>query len=383
MKKITITCGFVTVFLSTCFAFVIVTVASCSFNAKDKFIPGTYDYTGKNPFRKVQQLKGKRVETDSTLLGLKTIDNMVMCKDLLFLSANKNDGDPQYFLQSYGFYFSSMEPKLRFDKEYGMTPNNSYVFFMPHPYKSWSDSVKVNIIDADGGDIYAVLNNGVLNKLPDKTISYNAKVPHVMSMITRYVYPAGKNRQWYFVGRQPKKGQSVYKATNYPDSIVVNEVLNLNLDSEIDFWGAYLGHFAFNPSKQIGVYAYNYYPQVTFINMTNGELRTIVLQGRGFDPETMYVADGLDRNIIYYRDISITQNYVYLLFLGQKWQDMEKEKEKEHALIMQYDWNGNLVKVFKTDRRGLSFCVSDDDRFMLLHSLEKGKNIYMFEFSNR
>lgn len=354
-------------------------ISSCS-NNEDRFISGTFDYTENPVFQKIHVIKGVRTKSDSSLFRRLQV-SMIMNNNRLFVSARKKMNDPQYFLESYEFDRSEKEPRLKFEKEYGMKLDSTYDFFMPFLYKSWVDSTQINIVDADCGEIYTISKSGIVNKLSDKTISYKAKVPHEMSRYSSYVYPAGKEHQWLFIGRQPNKGISIYKTINYPDSIVVNEVSSLNLDPDIDFWGAYLGCFAYNPLKKIGVYAYNYYPQLEFTDMTNGKHKIIKLRGEGYDSKTRYIADGLDMNIVYYRSISVTEKYIYLLYLGRKWEDAKNVNEQRngYVYIMQYDWNGNPIKVIKTDHFGETFCVSDDNSFMLLYSSEKDNPVYMFE----
>jgi hypothetical protein len=325
----------------------------------------------------VHVLKGNKVETDSSLLNRRDV-GMIMNNNRLFVKYSKGTGGLQWFVQSYAFDSTNSTPRLVFEKEYGKRADGYYDFYLPYLYKSWNDTAQINIFDYESSQIYTVLNNGEVKKTDSRTMSLKATVPHDMplSLNTQYAYPMENDRAWIFTGRH-SNGRSIYKAVNTPDSLVISEVLSLNVDEKVDFFGAYNGCFAYHPAKQMGVYAYSYYPRVKFVDITTGDTRTVLLQGNEYNPETEGIADGLDLNTMHYWDISITSEYVYALFFGRRWENVTKKQNDAYAYIVQYDWLGNPLKVMKTDHYGLSFCVSSDNRFFFLYSMDE-KNIYLY-----
>ena len=52
-----------------------------------------------------------------------------------------------------------------------------------------------------------------------------------------------------------------------------------------------------------------------------------------------------------------------------------------YTYIVKFDWYGTPLKVMKTDKLGFSFCVSDDDSFMLLYSTDKNSPVYWYDIS--
>ena len=365
-----------------CITITIVFALSCS-TSKDKFIPGEFDYTKNDVIRKIHVLKGQKVEIDSSLLNIAENDiEMIINKERLFVKQPLRKLGMESVVKSFTIETQNEKTRLIFEKDYGRIEDESYyAYYLPQLLKSWDDTAQINILDTDIGNIYTILNNCDFRKLPDKTISTKAKVPHAMRLWTHYAYPSGNKNEWFFIGTQPQKEKSIYKSVNYPDSVVVSEVFHLNLDAEIDSWIAYLGNFAFNPQKQIGVYGYTYYPQIRFFNMATGDTKIISLQGKSYDPETRFIGDGLDLNSHYYRNISITEEYVYFLFLGgRNWENIKEDNKNENyfVYIMKFDWYGNPIKVMKTDQFGYSFCVSDDDSFMLLYSFDKKSPVYLY-----
>jgi len=82
-----------------------------------------------------------------------------------------------------------------------------------------------------------------------------------------------------------------------------------------------------------------------------------------------------------YRKIKSTNNYIYALYIGKTSEEIDKDSEGLNDFsneIHIWDWNGDPIKKIILDKEIFSFCVTEDDKFLICSSLNDADRLYKY-----
>lgn len=118
---------------------------------------------------------------------------------------------------------------------------------------------------------------------------------------------------------------------------------------------------AVNPQKQRFIVFYNFFKQYKIFDFSGKELqRTIIDNPPSINYEN-YRGDNSHPNYTFYISCCSTPEYIYALCSNVR---RNKSKAHHNSEIHLFDWDGNLLKVFKTDNSLSTFTVSEDGKHL-------------------
>ncbi|MCI2082671.1 MAG: hypothetical protein LKK08_08945 [Bacteroidales bacterium] len=152
---------------------------------------------------------------------------------------------------------------------------------------------------------------------------------------------------------------------------------DLRIKPEYDYFFPYEGMVATDAKGDRIVYAYNYFKVIRFMDGSASPLKVLDFGKPGFDPETLKIADGLDKNRMYYYGGLYVGGSIYVRSLNG-----EKYPYENHSstIIEQYDRNGNPIRVIELDRKGVFTVDETCDRLYLLTE-GSDRKIYYYDLS--
>ncbi len=145
---------------------------------------------------------------------------------------------------------------------------------------------------------------------------------------------------------------------------------------------SYQGAFCTNADNNKFAFGCLYSDYIAFYEIKNNKILTLK-EYSSYDVKVNYNNNHVipeDNCIISYTSAFGTQSYCYMLFSGETYADKEKRDSGGNYIVV-FDWNGNYVKTFKTDREIYNFCVDvKNDLIYATAQNENGeKNIVKFK----
>jgi hypothetical protein len=306
------------------------------------------------------ELKGEQIMIESLII--KPIEVEMVIKDN-FMVMKSRDSKGLFMLFSF--------PELQLIKTFGTIGRGPDEFMSPSLCRNTQPNILATILETTNGKLYDVL--------PDGTLKHNNKyIPKQKSNYSGE-YPALMTDSLFYFATNSSTGKSVFTLSG-TDSMQINEIQNLALDSKRKNWTTYIGDFTINMEQTRMVYAYKYFKIIKFFDMEHHTVRTLNFEREEYDESTQYKADGLDNNITHYWGICPCEQYVYMLYIGrtphQVWQDCKKEIY--YIFVEKYDWNGNPIAKYKLDQCGY-FTVDEKNNQLYLVSTNHDDPFFKYQ----
>lgn len=319
---------------------------------------------------KVTSAELVRLEVDS-LPDIAKISEIRFHKNDIYLTYETRGGWGQQFVSRYGIDPDKMA--MVFEKEYFKKDNGYYQVFAPLLFTDAEGSLYVS--GRDEPSVYHVNSNGCAQSNGDHVITYGASTPHEMVMESRQVFHKAPH-EYLFIGRQPKDGvQGLYLSHNETGCVDITEVAGIVYDQSHPSWTVNFGRMTYNHSSGVGAFAFQMFPAVQYIDVSNGTIFNAVI------PETepvQVVTEGADiweQNPVQFKDITSNSRYVYALYWGTSFAEAQARNTSGsgESRIIRFDWDGNITAVYTIDRYVSSIGVSEDDSYLVCHD---GKDFY-------
>lgn len=294
---------------------------------------GEVTYKGDEPFGEIIELSGKQFTSDTAIFRLHESD-MIINKNFLVLS-------PEIFEPLILFKL----PEIKCLGYFGSIGQGPGDFLRPHLIKTNDAGVICYVTDdTNYKNFFKLTDDYKLEQMPSP---FRDKPSWMLNEIYQV------EGQKYLMAEKADNGKIITESELIGDSIVTREIYNLNLRKEQSFWAAYLGNFAVNVKKNRMVYAYKFYRKLKFMDLEAKQIREIsFVNEKGFDDNTLKIADGLDRNVVYYYNIYAGEKYLYIGYSGIIPVEANHLKDKFYQQIEKYDWNGNPICKYRLDKSG-------------------------------
>jgi hypothetical protein len=316
---------------------------------------------GKDPFGKIIELTGEHIVIDTLIFKVSEVE--IIIKDNYLVMKNRSNE---------GIFMLFTLPDLQLIKTFGKIGQGPDEFSFPSLSKNTEYDVLATVVESTNGKIYEILRNGDL-------IQSNIYIPRAKSGSNDYAgyYPALKTATKLYFAANSSTGKSVYLLN---DSMQVNEIQNLALNSKRKGWANYIGDLSINMEQTRMVYAYKYFKIVKFFDLEHQTIRTLNFEKEEFDESSLQFFDGMDSNVTHYWGICSGERYVYILYSGrtpvQVWN--ENNKRNYYIFVEKYDWNGQPIAKYKLDRWGY-FAVDEINNILYLVSTNDDDPFFIYQ----
>lgn len=311
-----------------------------------------------------------KLEVDS-LPDIAKISEIRFHKNDIYLTYETRGGWGQQFVSRYGIDPDKMA--MVFEKEYFKNDNGYYQIFAPLLFTDAEGSLYVS--GRDEPSVYHVNGDGCAQSNGEHVITYGASTPHEMVMEARQVFHNAPN-EYLFIGRQPKDGiQGLYLSHNDAGSVDITEVTRIVYDSAYPSWTVNFGRMTFDSGRGIGAFAFQMFPAVQFIDVTDGTNFNVVLPDTESGELITEGADLWEQNAVQFKDITSNSFHIYALYWGMSFAEAESltKSGKGESRIIRFDWEGNITDIYVLDRCISSIGVSEDDSSIIC---QDGKDFY-------
>ena len=122
------------------------------------------------------------------------------------------------------------------------------------------------------------------------------------------------------------------------------------------------------------------FPAIQIYDFTDNTEKTLNYGTDTFNPNSIDEADIWSENTVQYQHLSATENYIYALYWGVKYDEMYEKQLQGTAVtkILKYDWNGRLLKIFEVNKGLKALCAANDDKTIIAYD---GKEFFMIELN--
>ncbi len=300
--------------------------------------------------KKSIELSSKEFSADSTL-DIKHIDNMKIVGDLLYIQLDN-------VLCSYFIDYESKELKFNnFLFENGT--HDSLYYMIPF----WDNEGNLLMVDRYNMVLFKASADS-LQRTSESIISLEAKRAHKIIEARQVFYKAPD--EYYFIGNSASGTQAIYHSDNRTDSLIVSEIKSIIYDETYPSWSVNYGTFAYNYQNEMGVWAYKMFPAIMIYDFVDKTYKIIEFGEQTFDPSTISKADLWDNNPIHFRSVSATNDYIYALYWGEFYSEMDKKESAGTAesKIIKFDWKGKVKKIYTVNKKIRNFTIDDNERII-------------------
>jgi hypothetical protein len=215
----------------------------------------------------------------------------------------------------------------------------------------------------DGGLIDEVTPAGKAVATKSRIYSVDYEVEQHQANCSWDNYARFNSRCWLFVGSSKKgKERSLFKTYRNINGIQTSELVDVSIDSTVNSWLQNLGWMALKPGGNIVAYAYNYYHAIKFIDLSTMKSFLVATNLKNDLKKVAIKAlekfDGTP--IVYYTKCYAGIKYLYCLYQGLSYNNIEAKGYRTPSYLEQYDWNGKLVHRYKLDKCCYKFCVNEE-----------------------
>lgn len=303
------------------------------------------------------------VNAPTQLLSIDSIPDIKHLTDIRFhnndvlLTYESRGSYGQQFVRQY--VYDNKKAELKYKRSLFRNDNGQYDFYIPILFSDNKNDLFV--VDREMPTVYKVSDEGQAITTGDVVISRESKTPYPIVMDARQVFQKSL-REYLFVGREPNGGaQSLFLSKNEDDSVCITEISKIIYNPDQPSWITNFGKLAYNDNDQIGVFAFQMYPVIQYINLQTGEKSSFRLSNT---IQSELITDGADiweQNPVYFRDITSNSKYIYALYWGKTFQDAgdEQAEGKGFSQIYKFDWDWKLKQVYNINKCLNNICIDN------------------------
>lgn len=308
------------------------------------------------------------IEVDS-MPDIKILSEIRVRNDQVYLTYESKGEYGQRHIKQY--VYDNKFQSLSYDKELFKKDDGCYQLFVPSLFED--DKGDLYSFDRDMPSVYSVSADGMAVPTRNSLITTKAKTPYTLVQEVRQAFSKSQD-EFLFIGREPFGGeQALLLSRNYTDSIIVDEICKITYDKEFPSWMINFGKATYNQQKQVLAFAYQLYPTIQFFKLEEDHIFKSSL------PQSQYLelqtegADIWEQNCVQYKDITSNENHIYALYWGETFETVYRERKNNAGTsqIMQYDWDGNLLSIYKVDKCLETVGVSSDDGYIICYDGDK------------
>lgn len=308
------------------------------------------------------------IEVDS-MPDIKILSEIRVRNDQVYLTYESKGEYGQRHIKQY--VYDNKFQSLSYDKELFKKDDGCYQLFVPSLFED--DKGDLYSFDRDMPSVYSVSADGMAVPTRNSLITTKAKTPYTLVQEVRQAFSKSQD-EFLFIGREPFSGeQALLLSRNYTDSIIVDEICKITYDKEFPSWMINFGKATYNQQKQVLAFAYQLYPTIQFFKLEEDHIFKSSL------PQSQYLelqtegADIWEQNCVQYKDITSNENHIYALYWGEMFETAYRERKNNAGTsqIMQYDWDGNLLSIYKVDKCLETVGVSSDDGYIICYDGDK------------
>ena len=308
------------------------------------------------------------IEVDS-MPDIKILSEIRVRNDQVYLTYESKGEYGQRHIKQY--VYDNKFQSLSYDKELFKKYDGCYQLFVPSLFED--DKGDLYSFDRDMPSVYSVSADGMAVPTRNSLITTKAKTPYTLVQEVRQAFSKSQD-EFLFIGREPFGGeQALLLSRNYTDSIIVDEICKITYDKEFPSWMINFGKATYNQQKQVLAFAYQLYPTIQFFKLEEDHIFKSSL------PQSQYLelqtegADIWEQNCVQYKDITSNENHIYALYWGETFETVYRERKNNAGTsqIMQYDWDGNLLSIYKVDKCLETVGVSSDDGYIICYDGDK------------
>lgn len=254
---------------------------------------------------------------------------------------------------------------LMFETEYFRNPAKSNGIDYPVLFQ---DSLGATyVMDCTYPLVYNIdLEKHVMQNTHKFVFTDKAKVPYPMALNVSFAYRSSE-LEYYFVGRQPKRGvQAVYKSKSDTTSVFVEEIAQLVFSKKYPAWTTNFGKQTVGVMQHVIAHGFYLYPAIQYVNLDTKQSYVVKLAEPNWKRLKPLTADVWEENIVQIKDISSSKNYVYALWWNKSLQNMEtlRKQNKAACKIVTLDWDGDVKKIYYINRYMVSIVALDDGKLI-------------------
>lgn len=335
-----------------CASVVVLAVVGCSANRDIKYVSAELQV----------------IEVDS-MPDIKILSEIRVRNNQVYLTYESKGEYGQRHIKQY--VYDNKFQSLSYDKELFKKDDGCYQLFVPSLFED--DKGDLYSFDRDMPSVYSVSADGMAVPTRNNLITTKAKTPYTLVQEVRQAFSKSQD-EFLFIGREPFGGeQALLLSRNYTDSIIVDEICKITYDKESPSWMINFGKATYNQQKQVLAFAYQLYPTIQFFKLKEGQIFKSSL------PQSQYLelqtegADIWEQNCVQYKDITSNENHIYALYWGESFETAYRERKNNAGTsqIMQYDWDGNLLSIYKVDKCLENIGVSSDNDYIICYDADK------------
>lgn len=335
-----------------CISIVVLTALGCSASRDIKYISAELQV----------------IEVDS-MPDIKILSEIRVLNDQVYLTYESKGGYGQRHIKQY--VYDSKSQCLSYDKELFKKDDGFYQLFAPSLFED--DKGDLYSFDRDMPSIYSVSADGIAVPTKNHLITTTAKTPYTLVHEARQAFFKSQD-EFLFIGRNSFDGEQILLLSqNYADSIIVDEICKITYDKDAPSWMANFGKATYNQQKQVLAFVYQLYPTIQFFKLKEGKtFKSSLPQSQNLEVITEG-ADIWEQNCVQYRDITSNEQHIYALYWGEEFGAAYQKRENDvgASQIMQYDWDGNLLSIFKVDKLIEAIGVSGNDGYIICYDGDK------------
>lgn len=308
------------------------------------------------------------IEVDS-MPNIKILSEIRVRNDQVYFTYESKGEYGQRHIKQY--VYDNKFQSLSYDKELFKKDDGCHQLFVPSLFED--DKGDLYSFDRDMPSVYSVSADGMAVPTRNSLINTKAKTPYTLVQEVRQAFSKSQD-EFLFIGREPFGGeQALLLSRNYTDSIIVDEICKITYDKEFPSWMINFGKATYNQQKQVLAFAYQLYPTIQFFKLEEDHIFKSSL------PQSQYLelqtegADIWEQNCVQYKDITSNENHIYALYWGETFETVYRERKNNAGTsqIMQYDWDGNLLSIYKVDKCLETVGVSSDDGYIICYDGDK------------
>lgn len=308
------------------------------------------------------------IEVDS-MPDIKILSEVRVRNNQVYLTYESKGEYGQRHIKQY--VYDNKLRSLSYDKELFKKDDGYYQLFVPSLFEDGKGDLYS--FDRDMPSVYYVSADGMAIPTRNNLITTMAKTPYILVQEVRQAFFKSPD-EFLFIGREPFGGeQALLLSRNYADSIIVDEVCKITYDKEFPSWMINFGKATYNQQKQVLAFAYQLYPTIQFFKLKDGKIfKSSLPQSQHLEIITEG-ADIWEQNCVQYKDITSNENHIYALYWGETFETAYRERKNNAGTsqIMQYDWDGNLLSIYKVDKCLETVGVSSDDGYIICYDGDK------------
>lgn len=290
--------------------------------------------------------------TGEPLADIRLMTDMKVSGDTLMFVYETRDGHGQLFL--HRAVIDRGQQKLYISPSLGKRSDGYYTSYMPYPFTGHDGTFR--IVGQDDCEIYDILNDTALVGTRHHILDSNFSMPVQLSQHISDIFATASDN-YVFMAREPRGGRQYVLATDIATSRI-DTIRHISVSPDLQAWMPNMGKMAYSDKHESIVFAYRLHPYIEIFG-TDGKTIKIVRIGEDtFDTRTLDEADFDSLNILHTIYLTLSQNYIYALYLGQKYSEL---KPGDSVDIIKLDFDGNIIGRYRGGSKLSSIAATDDD----------------------